>query len=368
MKIGFFWKRLVFSGKIAGLVFSALLPGLSFSACAGAAAAEAVIEQILGTSTEAPVFITCRAPSPTEIEFEFSRSVEVMSLYFDPPQEVDSISGGELVKVNFSEALKGGAKFTADLLVEDEEKNTLNVLIPFRARNNRLPPLAINEIRTETSKAKVEFVELKTLEAGNLGALRLFITGHDPHKPVFEFPPVEAAKDEYIVIHLRTPEAESLDEDGDDLALSGGTDASPTARDFWVPGSSKLIHKTDIIYLLDQDDQVVDGILMSETPDVWWAKSEFAEAAEMLASQGAWLPSGEGEVSGSPQTPGPADAVASKSGTNTRTICRDESIEDSNTRKDWYITATSSATPGKPNNSKRYVEPQTDPKTQKKKR
>ena len=346
--------KIAYFGKTIGLVFSALLPAFFFSTCAGAAAAEAAIEQILGTSTEAPVFIACRTPSSTEIEFEFSRPVEVMSLYFDPPQEVESVSGGELVKVNFTQALKGGEKFTADLLVEDEGENTLNVLIPFRARNDRLPSLVMNEIRTEYSKPKVEFVELRTLEAGNLGALRLFITGHSPVKPVFEFPPVEVGQGEYIVIHLRKLETESLDEDGDDLALSGGTESSPTARDFWVPGSTKFIHKTDIIYLLDQDDRVVDGILMSETPDVWWTKSEFAEAAEMLASQEAWLPSEGGEVSESLYIPGPADAVASKGGTTTRTICRDESIEDGNTREDWYITANSSASPGKPNSVKRY--------------
>jgi len=103
-----------------------------------------------------------------------------------------------------------------------------------------------------------------------------------------------------------------------------------------------------MIYVLDQDDNVLDAVILSENPDDWWIKDYFAETAEFLFIKGAWK-SADGNICS------PQDAVASAKATNTRTICRDETVEDSNSAKDWYITDTSNATVGKPNNPKRYL-------------
>jgi hypothetical protein len=339
---------------------------LSLAACSS----EDVIEQIVGngtvsridtgpdgesisTSTTAPVFLGYKALSPTEIAFQFSLPVTVISLNFDPPVEIESVDEGDTVTVNLPEALNGGERFVADLLVEDDRRNTLNVLVPFRARNERLPELLITELRTEVSKLKVEFVELKALSSGNLGALRLFAATDSVDIPVLEFPPVEVAEGEYLVVHLRSAEAGIVNETGGDLGESGGTETSPESRDFWVPESKERFRKTDAVYLLDQDDRIIDGVLFSETADVWWTKEVLAKTAGFLSEQEAWVSL---ENSGSGKTvPGPADAVDSSKTTNTRSICRDETVPDSNSAADWYITVTSGATPGKPNNPNRYI-------------
>jgi hypothetical protein len=152
------------------------------------------------------------------------------------------------------------------------------------------------------------------------------------------------------VLHLRTVEADCRNEYGDDLAELGGRDSSPTARDFWIPGNTKLLHKANsVVYVVDQDDHVLDAVMISENPDSWWNKEHLAEAANFLFEQGAWK-SIDGKICR------PADAVRSAGTTNTRTICRDETAENTHTAADWYITATSSATPGGPNNPKRYLD------------
>jgi hypothetical protein len=93
---------------------------------------------------------------------------------------------------------------------------------------------------------------------------------------------------------------------------------------------------------MDQDDRILDGILLCENPDSGWGKSkDIAAAAELLGQQSAWIPD-------------PAAAVSSKGTTLTRTICRDETVPPAQGPENWYITANSSATPGKPNNPKRY--------------
>jgi hypothetical protein len=312
---------------------------------------------ILGTRSQTPVFLSRKAVSTQEIEFRFSQPVQVRSFAADPPLSVERIEGGETVRVHLSGPIPGGEAYTVDLLVADEGGNTLNVLIPFRSRNDQMPQLIINELRTEysgsTSPPRSEFVELKTQGTGNLGGLRLFITGNYKKPLVFEFPSADVATGEYIVLHLRTlgSDAGVANETGDNLGLSGGADAKPSARDFWIPGTDKLLHKTDVVYLLDQDDRVIDAVMLSENPDSWWAKDYFVEAADMLYQQDAWV-SADGEI------PSPVDAALT---TNiktsvTRSVSRDETNPDSDTQADWYITVTSGATPGVANNPNRFVD------------
>ena len=326
---------------------------LVFAACS--CSSDANIQQILGASVEAPVFLDCKPVSPTEIVFNFSKPVRVASLNFDSGLEVQSIEEGREVTVRFAQALDGGTKITADILVEDAGRNTLNVIVPFRARNERIPTLVFNELRTDystsTSRVRSEFVELLALEPGNLGALRLFIAGHSLTKPIYEFPPAEVKAGEYIVLHLRTIGEGSVDETGTDITLSGGSDAQDNARDFWLPGSSKRLHRTSALWLMDQDDQILDAVLLCENP-ADWGRNNSAAAAEFLARSGAWLPAAG--VSGD-WIPGPADAVSSRGATATRTVCRDQGIPPAPRASSWYVTANSSDTPGRENSTRRYT-------------
>jgi len=315
-------------------------------------------ETTTGTQTQGEVsssllYLSCRAVSQDEVEFVFSRPVTIKYLNFEPELEIASMENGSTVKVKLKEAVELGILVTADLLAEDEDKNTITVLDSFRTRNDRIPKLVINEICTEYANAsagkKEEFIEFKMKSAGNLGAMRVVINGNtnDAKKTVYEFSPIEVKKDEYMTLHLRTFDQSSKNEYTDVLDESGGLNASPTGRDFWIPGDNKkLLHKTAMIYVLDQDDNVLDAVIISETADSWWTKDYFAETAAFLFNSNAWK-SPTGEVCS------PANAFISIDTTNTRTICRDETVEDSNTANDWYITVNSGATPGKPNNSKR---------------
>jgi hypothetical protein len=309
---------------------------------------EEAAAQILGSSSEAPIFLSCRAVSDREIDFEFSRPVKVLSLNFSPVIAVESVENGSVIRVNFDQGPGPGERLVADLLVEDENGNTINVLVPLRTRNTRVPALLINELRTEYSKPKVEFIEFRALEAGNLGALRVFIAGNYKAPLVYEFSPVEVQSGEYIVLHLRTVEEACRDELGARLDESGGTESSPTARDLWLPGNVKLLHKTDAIYVLDQDDGVLDSVMIAEVSEPWWNKEYLADAADFLFRKGAWKTADE-------KICGPDNAVNAGTTTLTRTICRDESTANTNTAAAWYVTVNSGATPGKPNNPNRYV-------------
>jgi hypothetical protein len=333
------------------IIYALLAVCIVLGSCSTGEAAAGAAAKLIGGSSEALLFLNCRAVSEDEIEFDFSRPVTIKSLTFDPVIGVASVENGSTVKVKLKEIQKPGTEITADILAEDPDRNTINVLIPFRARNNRMPSIAVNEIRTENAKPKCEFIEFKILTAGNLGGMRVFILGNTSaaKQTIYEFLPVEVKKDEYIVLNLRTPEADCKDEYGENLAESGGTNSTPASRDFWIPGNSKLIHKeASAIYVLDQDDKALAAVMISDNAASWWAKDYLAEAAELLFMQGAWK-SADGKIGG------PANAASAAGTTATRTICRDETANSNNTADGWYITDTSKATPGKPNDPKRYV-------------
>jgi hypothetical protein len=327
---------------------------LLISACA--CTAGTAVQGLLGFSAETPEFLSCRALSPTEIAFQFSRPVTVASLRFDPEVRVEAINDGDLVTVTLAESLTGGAKHTADLLVKDEVGNTLSVLVPFRSRNDDMPSLAVTEIRTEYSKPKVEFVEFKALSAGNLGGLRMYLAETGPDEPFYEFPPVRVAKGEYIVVHLRSLDGFGVDETSADLSASPYTkdnEAQTDARDFWFPEAKKhLQKKAGAVYFLDQDDEVLDALMWSESPDPWWSDEKLAGMAEFLFGRDAWTGPDGGAAGG---IPGPAEAASSGYVTATRTLCRREAAKDTNSASDWYTTAAGCATPGKLNNTKEYA-------------
>jgi len=330
--------------------FLCWFPVMLLAACS----TEANLQQIIGTAAFAPVFEDCRPLSSTEMVFNFSTDVSVVSLNFEPALEVKSIYSGSEVRVNFAQPLAEGIRVTAYILVEDSRRNTLNVIVPFRTRNDRIPALVINELRTEFSRPRVEFVEMIAREAGNLGALRLFIASYSLTKPVYEFPPAEVAAGEYIVLHLRTLNEESVDETGSNLALSPGNEAQDTARDFWLPGNTKRLRRTDAVWLMDQDDRIIDAVLLSERADTRWANENMAQAAAFLARNNAWL-GRDGTTGGEGWIPSPLDAVITSGTTATRTICRDESVPPRRQAGNWYITATSGASPGRPNDPRRHL-------------
>jgi hypothetical protein len=321
---------------------------LAVSSCSS----EGELQDILGlnSETKSPVFLDCRPVSSTEVVFTFSHPVTVVSVVFEPALEIDSVEDGSEVKVTFTGNIEAGIKITADILVEDSKKDTLNVIVPFRARNDRIPTLVFNELRTEYSKPKAEFVEFLARESGNLGAMKLFIAGYSLSEPIYEFPPAEVAAGEYSVFHLRTLEEGCVDETGPNLALSGGTDAHDNARDFWLTNTAEMLRKTDALWLMDQDDRIIDAVIFSENPGASWGNSKVAEAAKFLGTKKAWLPLSKGDED-EHWSPSPDDVVISKGTTVSKTICRDESFPAEPRAGNWYITATNGLTPGEKNKS-----------------
>ena len=330
----------------------------ALGAACSSADMDTALSGALGVSAKAsaPVFLGCRVVSADEIRFSFSKPVTLVSANFSPNLAAEGTAHGNEVHITPGDGTEAGAVVTADIIVEDEDRNTLNVLTSFRTRNERMPDCVITEIRTEADngkgKGKGEFVEFKILENGNLGALRMFVATNTMDMPAYEFDPVEVKAGDYVVVHLRTYEAHkagSVNEYGTNLAAASAPESHVSARDFWIPDATERLRQTDAVFFLNQDDEVIDAVIFSEE-GTWGNKThagKMARAAELLEERGAWGTSNDAIL--------PADAVSSQHTTATRTICRNESADDTDTAADWYITASSSATPGTKNSVKQYA-------------
>ncbi|MDR0409857.1 MAG: hypothetical protein LBH18_05610 [Spirochaetaceae bacterium] len=345
----------LFAPLCAALVFCAVLLSCSDNTS---------INKVMGSGSEAPIFIAYRAESGTEIKFQFSMPVKIVHAFLNTGDDFEPFPDeyAPIISLRFVSDHSGGKAITADLLVEDADGNSLNVLVPFKTRNSRMPALLINEIRFErggSNNSASEFIEFHTKTSGNLGAMRLFVASaklDDPlSEPVYEFPSVEVKAGEYITLHMRTlPEDKAIDELGDNLNLAKAKregDTNDSARDLWLPGSVKLLHSNaDVIYLLDQDDVIIDSVVVAKSQDEWNKNKNLSKAAEFLAKQGAWL-NAEGEAVKSPKA---ADAANTNNTTATRTLCRYETKTDSNKMDDWYICKGSGDSPGALNNPEVY--------------
>jgi len=301
----------------------------------------------------APIFLYCKVVSQKEIVFAFSQSVTMKGLSINTEQgqeiaiaaEHEKLGKGKTITVSLAENLQSGQVLIADFIAEDDYNNNVDRKIFFSSTATSAPALQINELRTENTNPKVEFIEFKMLSSGNLGALRVYAASNDKASLIYTFGSVEVKEGEYVVLHLRTIDKElPKDELGMNLDESGGTDSCPTARDFWI-SSNEVLRKTDAVYVMD-GDWVLDAVMFADNSNAWSGKDYFVKTAELLFSKHAWK-SLTGDIAGV------VDTVNSSGTTATRTICRDETVENDHTAANWYVTITSGATPGKANNPNR---------------
>jgi hypothetical protein len=293
---------------------------------------------------EAAKFVGFNLFSKKEIHFYFLEAFNDVSCTFTPYREIDCIQDGKTVKVLLKENLELQTKFVIEFNVKDVWENSLSIKVPMFI-NDWIPKMEINELCTEDLNPRAEFIEFKVKSAGNLDGLQLYIMWDAKSPYVFDFPAVDVKSGEYVTLHLRTRGSACVNELGEDLSESAGTDSCPTARDLWVPGSSKLLHKTDIVYLQDANGGILDAVVLNEAPGKTWDKNlaHFAEITEYLYNKGMWK-SADGQL------PGPLDAVNTLKTSATRSINRYEEKENTHTANDWYIPdLLGSSSPGQPN-------------------
>ncbi|MCL2192021.1 MAG: hypothetical protein FWB78_01320, partial [Treponema sp.] len=162
-----------------------------------------------------PELLSVEVVSGTKIDFEFSTPVRRVQISFEPSLEIAAIEEGSTVRVRLEQGLEPGKRVVADIRAEDVHGNTFNESVPLEKAlemeeppasppvddtvGNSAPQLLINELRTESSATRSEFIEFRMLTAGNLDGVRVFIyrSGGGRTPIIFEFPGTEVMADEY---------------------------------------------------------------------------------------------------------------------------------------------------------------------------
>ncbi len=296
---------------------------------------------ILSGNYESPKFLELKVNSENSLQLLFSTSINLENLKIYPLDESQEIQveskdlGEGLWQINSVTDFDCRKTYLIEGYVLDERGNSLYFKDSFTGFNGRVPKVVINEIRTEYSKPKVEFIELKVLSDGNLGGMEL-ITASDGSENSYVIPSVEVKSGDYVVIHYRNIEEGCIDELENDKELSTATESS-SARDLWIENSSARIAKSDVIILKERiQGNIADGIIFTESSFSAWKTDYMAECAEVLISSEVW--SGESVIS---------DGL-----TTTRTLSRQNLNKD---KSAWIVVGTSQATPGKENSSLVYV-------------
>ena len=321
------------------IVLCTLLFFMAFSGISCAITPEGI--SILSGNYESPKFLDLQVISENSIRLTFSTSIN-----FDKIQ-ITEFQTNQMMNVTYQDLGKGIWQIDSDenfdctksYIIEgyvlDERKNSLYFKDSFIGHNGRVPKVVINEIRTEYSKPKVEFIELKVLSEGNLGGMELVVAS-DGQDNSYILPAVEVKSDDLVVLHFRKIEEGCIDEIGNDKELSTATESSD-AIDLWIENEKSRIAKSDVILLKNKrQGEVVDSVLYMESSASSWKIDFISECAQLALSSETWI--------GNP--------VISDGLTATRTLSRQNLNKDSSA---WIVTATSKATPGKENSSQAYA-------------
>ena len=296
---------------------------------------------ILSGNYESPKFLELKVNSENSLQLLFSTLVNLENLKIYPLDESQELQfetknlGEGLWQIDTSSDFDCRKKYLIEGYVLDQRGNSLYFKDSFIGFNGRVPKVVINEIRTEYSKPKVEFIELKVLSEGNLGGMELVVAS-DGEEKSYVFPAIEVKPDELVVLHFRKIEDGCIDEIENDKELSTATESSSSV-DLWIENTSARIGKSDVILLKNKrQGEIVDSVLYMESSASSWKTDFLSECAELAISSETWI--------GNP--------VISDGVTATRTLSRVNFNKDASA---WIVTATSKASPGKENSSQKYV-------------
>lgn len=302
-----------------------------------------------------PMLSAVHAVDRRVIALTFDEPVQLMEAHIDPPIEVvDSRWNGAALELTGSSDFLASKEYWVDARVEDESGNISSVLVSVYGRNERIPEIVINEFVCEGSSSHPDWVELRVLGDGNLAGLCLYEGSPNVWDSRFVFPSVDVAAGEYVIAHFKP---EVIPEEINEVVRtdeSGGRDVHPAAWDFWVSGGDGIPNTTGGLSLTAYPGGPhIDAMLYTtkryeaDDPKRGFGTTSQLEIFESIVSIGGWVLSGEIVI--------PEDGFNPEDSTATRSICRSQSADDTNTAVDWHITPTSGATPGYLNTEEVYV-------------
>lgn len=299
-----------------------------------------------------PVILNILPVNESVIMLEFNETVTIESQPVLEPDlgEVLIKPDNKSLSLSFSREQKAGVQYVISADVSDETGNSMNFLVSFYGYNPNLPKLLINEFTCQGSTKHPDIVELLITKGGDLAGLWIVEGTTDYPEESICLPQCLVETGDLILIHFKPQGTdEEINETEDLIDISGGYDAAPAARDFWVKGGNGLSGNNGVIAVYTAPGgSLVDAVLYSNRTTASDEKYSGFGSTRMLEKSRAMLE--EGGWAGTEDFLRPEDAVNPEDSTATRSICRASVPADTDSKADWHIVPTSSSSFGEINN------------------
>ncbi len=241
-----------------------------------------------------PLVVSAAPEGESTFSLTFSEDIIPVadSFFLEPgPKKAEAKAFGRELDLDFGEPFHPGEEYRVAGEVEDRRGNSTRFVFSFTGWNARPARMLLSEVQTGKTSSKAsphrDYVELRVLGAGNLGGMEIAWSS-SVKTCRYVFPGVEVASGDYIVLHL-APEgiAEEKDEKGSDLALSGGIDAKPEARDFWCSDGA-LPDENGAIRLSERPGGEIMDMLVYAAEDKSGPMKEDKLSAFVKEGSGSW--------------------------------------------------------------------------------
>lgn len=298
--------------------------------------------------------------------FSFSKPITPLLGEFslDPQIEFSSIENSETMEnslvITFSENPEVGEKYTIKGNVKDYSDNTLSFSTSFFGFNPNVPQLLINEFTTNGSPTHPDLVEILVQSSGNMAGTVFYAGCSSDFDLEYIFPSVEVKKGEYLLIHTKPKGIpEEIDETGEKGTStgpdsSGGLDAFPEARDFWIKDGSGLTSSNGALTIYTSSggtllDAVIYSTRTSSSDQTYrgFGSNAMIYKVDTIVEELGWQKAGELLT--------PEECINPSISTATRSICRSSIPVDTNTKADWHIVPTSTYSFGTVNSDEVYT-------------
>lgn len=313
------------------------------------------VQMFLTDGLRPPVVTTVRFTSATRIEISCDTPLQRAALRTDPPTVIsDSGIEGDMAWFELAEEVAIGSRYALFAALQGRNGHSAQVMRWAYGYNPRPVDMILNEVIMRGSGNNPDCLEFLVRSGGNLGGTAWYLGTSAVHDAAYIFPAVEVAAGDYIILHVR-PEGlpEEQDELGADLALSGGKQSHPQARDLWLPEAVGLPSNNGVLTLYSSPDgELLDALLYSnrssasDTAYRGFGTTKMLGWVDSLAEQGGWI--GEYELLR------PEDAVSPEGSTGTRSVNRRYPPVVTRSRSDWHIVPTLGATMGSQNSNEIY--------------
>jgi hypothetical protein len=298
--------------------------------------------------------VNATAPGQLAVTFDEDAGLDPATLRVEPALAVREVSPpGRRVTVDVAVQVPG-REYRLEATASDGRGNSTTFLADFYGFNPKVPRVVVNEFTPRGSSDHPDLVELKALSDGDLGGLVLYVGTPSNFDARLVFPSLEVRQGTFIVVHCRPAEDPAEVDETGDPGESGGIDASPTARDFWLRGGTGLGGNNGVVTIYERPGgPLLDGLLYSnrtsDSDETYrgFGGADTLERAEELVRDGGWHIAGSGVA--------PEDAIDPDGSTATRSICRSSTSTDTDGRGDWHIVPTRGATFGADNRDDAYV-------------